>query len=114
MPHAKTGRLVPLATTSPARSAFAPDVQTFAEAGVRGVDTANWYGLVGPAATPREVVARLNGELAKITATPDFREQLERQGLEVQFGTPEQFGTFIQAEYDKWGKVIKTLGLKPE
>ena len=112
MPHAKSGRLVPLATTSPARSPFAPEVPTFAESGVRGVDTANWYGLVGPAATPREVIAKLNGELAQITAAPDYREQLERQGLEVQFGTPEQFAAFILAEYDKWGKVIRTLDLK--
>jgi len=112
MPSARSGRLVPLATTSPVRSAFAPDVPTFAESGVRGVDTANWYGLVGPAATSREVIAKLHGELAQITATPDYREQLERQGLEVQFGTPEQFAAFIQAEYDKWGKVIKTLDLK--
>jgi len=112
MPYARSGRLVPLATTSPVRSAFAPDVPTFAESGVRGVDTANWYGLVGPAATSREVIAKLHGELAQITATPDYREQLERQGLEVQFGTPEQFAAFIQAEYDKWGKVIKTLDLK--
>jgi tripartite-type tricarboxylate transporter receptor subunit TctC len=114
MPHAQTGRLVPLATTSPARSPFAPNVPTFAESGVRGVDTANWYGLVGPAATPRDVIGKLHAELARITATPDYREQLERQGLEVQFGTPEQFAAFIQAEYDKWGKVIKTLNLKPE
>lgn len=112
MPHAKTGRLVPLATTSAARSAFAPDVPTFAESGVRGVDTANWYGLVSPAATSREVIAKLNGELARVTATPDYREQLERQGLELKFGTPEQFAAFIQAEYDKWGKVIRTLDLK--
>jgi tripartite-type tricarboxylate transporter receptor subunit TctC len=112
MPHAQTGRLVPLATTSPARSAFAPDVPTFAESGVRGVDTANWYGLVGPAATSREVIAKLHAELAQITATQDYRGQLERQGLEVQFGTSEQFAAFIQAEYDKWGKVIRMLDLK--
>ena len=112
MPHAQAQRLVPLATTSPTRSAFAPDVPTFVEQGVRGVDTANWYGLVGPAALSKEVVGRLHGELARITAAPDYREQLERQGLELQFATPEQFTVFIQAEYDRWGKVIRSLSLQ--
>lgn len=112
MQHAQTGRLVPLATTSPTRSGFAPDVPTFAETGVRGVDTANWYGLVGPAATSKEVIAKLNAELARITAAPDYRQELKRQGLELQFSTPEQFAAFILAEYDKWGKVIKLLDLK--
>jgi tripartite-type tricarboxylate transporter receptor subunit TctC len=112
MPYAQAGKLVALATTSPTRSESAPDVPTFAETGVRGVDTANWYGLVAPAGASREVVGRLHGELTKITATQDYREQLKRQGLDVQFGTPEQFAAFIQAEYDKWGKVIKSLDLK--
>ena len=112
MPHAQTKRLVALATTSPVRSAFAPDVPTFVESGVRGVETANWYALAAPAATPKDVIGRLHGELVKIAAVPDYREQLERQGLELQTSTPEQFSAFLQAEYDKWGKVIKSLWAK--
>ena len=112
IPFVQTKRLVALATTSPARSAFAPEVPTFAEAGVRGLETANWYGLAAPAATAKDVIGRLHGELVKITAAPDYRQQIEQHGLEVQSGTPEQFAAFIQAEYDKWGRVIKSLKLQ--
>ena len=112
MPHVQTKRLVALATTSPARSALAPEVPTFVEAGVKGVETANWYALVAPAATPRDIIGKLHGELVKITAVPDYREQLEKQGLELKTGTPEQFAAFLQAEYGKWGKVIKSLKLQ--
>ena len=112
MPHVQTKRLVALATTSPARSALAPEVPTFVEAGVKGVETANWYALVAPAATPRDIIGKLHGELVKISAAPDYREQLEKQGLELQTSTPEQFAAFLQAEYDKWGKVIKSLKLQ--
>jgi len=111
LPHVQAKRLAALATTSPARSAFAPDVPTFAEAGVRGLETSNWYGLAAPAATSREIIDRLHGELARITATPDYRQQVEQHGLERQSSTPGEFAVFLQAEYDKWGRVIKSLKL---
>jgi tripartite-type tricarboxylate transporter receptor subunit TctC len=111
-PHVQAKRLVALATTSPTRSALAPEVPTFAEAGVRGLETSNWYGLAAPAATPREIIDRLHGELAKIAAAPDYRDQLEKFGLERESSTPEQFAAFMQAEYDKWGRVIKSLKLQ--
>lgn len=112
MPHVRSKRLVALAVTSPARSALAPEVPTFAESGVRGVETANWYALAAPAATPRDIIGRLHGELVKVAAVPDYREQLEKQGLELQTCTPEQFAAFLQAEYEKWGRVIQSLKLQ--
>jgi tripartite-type tricarboxylate transporter receptor subunit TctC len=111
-PHVQAKRLVALATTSPARSALAPEVPTFAEAGVRGLETANWYALAAPAATPKDVIGKLHGEVVRIGAMPEYRDQLEKFGLELQTSTPEQFAAFLQAEYELWGKVIKSLKLQ--
>ena len=107
-PHMSTKRLVALAITSPKRSPLAPELPTFRELGYPRVEAPS-YSIVAPAATPREVVARLSEELARIAALPDYREQLERQGFEPQSSTPAQFSAFLQAEHDKWGRIIKTL-----
>jgi tripartite-type tricarboxylate transporter receptor subunit TctC len=108
-PHVRSKRLVALAVTSPARSPVAPELPTFRELGYPRVEAPSWYSIVAPAATPREVVGRLHEELAKVSAMPDYREPLERQGLEPQSSTPDQFAAFLQSEHEKWGRVIKTL-----
>ena len=105
-------RLVGLAVTSPKRTPQAPDIPTLIEQGIKGVEAPSWYSIAAPAATPREVVTRLHGEIVKLAATPDYRTPLERQALEPTTTTPEQFASFLQAEYDKWGRVIR--GLKPQ
>ena len=112
MPHVRAKRLVALAVTSPARSPIAPEVPTLVELGLRGVEAPSWYAIVAPAATPRVVTGKLHGELAAITTLPDYRVQLERQAMEPTTSTPEQFAAFLKAEYDKWGKVIKSLKLQ--
>ena len=112
MAHVRSKRLVALAVTSPARSPIAPELPTFAELGYPRVEAPSWYSIMAPAAAPREVVGRLHEELVKIAAMPDYREPLQRQGFEVQSSTPEQFAAFLQAEYDKWGRVIRAL--KPQ
>lgn len=110
MPLVRTNRLVALAVTSPARLPDAPDVPTLVEAGVPGIEEAqSWYGLVAPAAAPREVIDRLQGESVKITALPAYRAALEGQGMEPESSTPEQFAAFLKSEYNKWGKVIGPL-----
>jgi tripartite-type tricarboxylate transporter receptor subunit TctC len=109
MPHVRSKRLVALAATSPTRSPIAPELPTFTELAFPGVQAPSWYSIVAPAATPREIVVRLHEELVKISAMVDYREPLERQGFEPQSSTPEQFAAFLQAEYDKWGKVIRGL-----
>jgi len=109
VPHMRSGRLVALAVTSPARLPQVPEVPTLPEAGVRGVDVPLWYALVAPAATPKDIVAKLHGELVNITALPDYRGILEKQALVPTSTTPEQFAEFLRREYDKWGKVIQTL-----
>ena len=112
MPHVRSKRLVALAVTSPSRSPIAPELPTFAELGYSRVEAPSWYSVVAPAATSRDVVGRLHEELARVAAMPDYREQLERQGLEPQSSTPGEFAAFLQAEYDKWGRVIRAL--KPQ
>jgi tripartite-type tricarboxylate transporter receptor subunit TctC len=109
VPHLRSKRLVALAVTSPARSPIIPEVPTFAELGYPRVEAPSWYSLLAPAATARDVVGRLHEELARIAALPDYREQLERQGMEPQSSTPGEFAAFLQAEYDKWGRVIGAL-----
>jgi len=78
---------------------------------VKGVEAPSWYSIVAPAATPKDVVGRLHGELVKITALPDYQGLLQKQALEPTTTTPEQFAVFLQAEYDKWGRVIQALKL---
>lgn len=112
MGHVRSKRVVALAVTSPKRSPIAPDVPTLTELGVQGVEAPSWYSIVAPVASPREVIARLHGEIVSLAALPEYRAPLEKQALEPTTTTPEQFATFLQAEYDKWGKVIKALKLQ--
>lgn len=112
MPHVRSKRLIALAVTSPVRSPVAPEVPTLVELGVRGVEAPSWYSIVAPAATPRPIVDKLHGELVAIVALPDFRKLMLRQALEPTTTTPEEFATFLRAEYDKWGKIIKSLKIQ--
>lgn len=114
MPHFKSGRLRALATTGAKRSPLMPELPTFAESGVPGYSASGWYGIVAPAATPKDVIARLNSELIRILRTPDIAERLNSMAAEPAPGTPEQFGSFLRAEIDKWAKVVKAAGIKAE
>jgi tripartite-type tricarboxylate transporter receptor subunit TctC len=114
MPFVRANRLVALAVTSPRRSPLAPEIPTLAESGVTGVDVPSWYTVVAPARTPRAVADRLRGELGRIAANPDFREQIGRQAIEARTLAPGEWPTFIRAELDKWGKVVRSVGIKPD
>jgi tripartite-type tricarboxylate transporter receptor subunit TctC len=109
--YVKSKRLIGLAVTSPKRAENAPEIPTLVELGVRGVEAPSWYSIAAPAATPREHVTKLHGEIVQLTATPDYRTPLERNALEPATTTAEEFAAFLQAEYDKWGGVIKALKL---
>jgi tripartite-type tricarboxylate transporter receptor subunit TctC len=111
MSYVRANRVVALAVTSPKRSPLAPEVPTLAELNVRGVEAPSWYSVVAPSAVPNEVVARLHAEIVAINALSDYRAALEKQALEPATTTPEQFASFLKAEYDKWGRVIKGLKL---
>jgi tripartite-type tricarboxylate transporter receptor subunit TctC len=107
LPHAQAGRLRVLATAGAQRSMVGPDYPTFDEAGVRGVDVDFWYGMLAPTNLPRDIVARLNTEIAAILRVTEVRDGLRRQGLEPVTGTPEQFAQLIRTDLAKWARVVK-------
>ena len=109
----KAGKLRALAVTSAQRSSALPDVPTVAEAGLPGFEASSWFGLLAPAGTPKEIVAKLNGEVAKWLATPDAKEKLAAQGAIANTGlTPDDFTRHIATETAKWQKVVKESGAK--
>jgi tripartite-type tricarboxylate transporter receptor subunit TctC len=112
MPHVKGGKLKALAVTSAQRSAAAPELPTVAESGLPGYEAIAWNGLLAPAGTPKEVIARLNAELRAVLESPDIRQRFEAQGFSATWNTPAAYGSFLQAEVDKWAKVVKTSGAK--
>jgi tripartite-type tricarboxylate transporter receptor subunit TctC len=108
----QAGRLRPLAAAGHARSPILPDVPTFEELGIKGVDVSLWFGLSGPAHMPSAVVARLNTEIEKILAMADVRDALNRQGGVPMGGSPQRYDDFIRAEQARWGNVIRTNNIK--
>jgi tripartite-type tricarboxylate transporter receptor subunit TctC len=113
LPHVKAGKLRALAVTGATRAAPLPDVPTMVEAGVPNYEATAWFGYFAPAGTPREVIDRLNAEVAKTLAMPDVRERLAPGGLsELPGGTPERFGELVKSEIAKWSRVIKESGAK--
>jgi tripartite-type tricarboxylate transporter receptor subunit TctC len=108
------GKLRVLAVTTTKRSRLFPEVPTMAEAGVPGYDAMNWYGMVVPAGTPAEIVAKLNGALRKIMSQPEVRERLEHAGMEATSSTPEQFQNLMAGERIKWGALIRKAGIHAE
>ena len=114
VPHVKSGRLRALGVTSLTRSQAAPAVATLNEQGVKGFETASWYGVVVPAGTPRDIIAKLNAEIVRALADPQVRNWMVSDGAEIVGDTPEQFTAFFKSELHKWGKAVKVSGAKPE
>jgi tripartite-type tricarboxylate transporter receptor subunit TctC len=109
----RSGHIRPLAVGSKARLSQHPNVPTVAESGVPGFEAVSWFGVWAPAGTPRDVVVKLNADIQKVFADPDFREKfLDRALLDPITGSPEQFAEFIKAEAAKWSKVVKDAKLK--
>ena len=105
--HIKGGKLRPLAVTTARRSSVLPDVPTLQEAGLKDFDIGTWFGVLAPAATPKDVVARLSAEMAKIVASPDFAQRMEAIGAEPIGGTPDQMAKRIDDETVKFAKLVK-------
>jgi tripartite-type tricarboxylate transporter receptor subunit TctC len=114
LPQVKAGKLRALAVSGSSRTPLAPEVPTVAEAGVPGYELTVWFGLVAPAGTPREVIAKLNAEVIRILAMPDVRERFLAQGVEPVGSTPEQFGDHIRGQMAKWSEVVRKAGVKAE
>jgi tripartite-type tricarboxylate transporter receptor subunit TctC len=113
MPHVKSGRLRAIAVTAGKRSPAFPDLPTIAESGVAGYEMILWYGLIGPAGIPGEIVGRLNAEVGKVLRDADVSTRLANQGVEASPSTPQQFAALIAADLKKYSKVVKQTG-KPE
>jgi len=112
--HIKAGRLRAIAVASDKRFPLLPDVPTVAEAGLPGYEATVWWGLVAPAKTPRDIVQKLNAETNQALANPAIAKKLSELGVVVTPGSPEQFGTYINAQTDLWSGVVKSGGIQPE
>jgi tripartite-type tricarboxylate transporter receptor subunit TctC len=108
----KAGRLRVVAITGAKRSPLLPDAPTVAEAGLPGFDVTSWYGLFAPAAIPRELVTKLNADIAAVLAAPDVRERLSSSGAEPASMSPESFSQLVREEISKWSKVVRESGAK--
>jgi tripartite-type tricarboxylate transporter receptor subunit TctC len=114
LPHVKAGRLRALAVSSAKRSALVPDLPTVDEAGVPGYRMQVWFGVVAPAATPKDVIAKLNIEVNRIISSPEVKERFALAGVEVVGGSAESFGAHIKEQVDTWGKVVKDANIKAD
>jgi len=112
VPHIKSGKLRAIAVTSARRALALPDLPTIAEAGVPGYEVTSWNGMLAPAGTPADVIARLNTEFNKIIATPAMRQKMIDNGYEPMGGPPEKFGAKIHSEILKWAPVVKAAGVR--
>ena len=114
MAYLKAGRLRPLGLTTLSRIEALPNVPTIAEAGVPGYESVQWFGMLVPAGTSRSIIERLHQEITRSLRAPDMKERLTALGLTAVGSTPEEFGAYIKSETEKWAKVIKSMGIRPE
>jgi len=112
--HVRSGKMRALAITSIKRGDDLPDVPSVAESGVRGFEAVTWFGFVAPAGTPKDIVSRLNAEIAKALQAPDVRKKLGDQGADILGGSPEQFGNLIKTDIARWAPVVKQSGAKAD
>ena len=114
IPHVRSGRLRALGVTGAHRSSIAQELPTVAEAGVPGYEAVQWYGMLAPAQTPKEIITRLHRELIAVLQMPEVKERFAADGGDPAGNTPEAFGRYIRSETEKWARVVKAAGIKPE
>ena len=114
LPQMRAGKIRGLAVTTGKRAPMIPEVPTIAEAGLPGYEAPNWYGLVAPAGTPKAIIARLNRETVKVLEMPEVRDAYFASGLLPQSSTPEAFRAYIKSEVEKWGELIKRIGIRAD
>ena len=113
-PYVKSGQLRALGTGGAKRSPVLPDIPTIAEAGVPGYQATNWWGIIAPAGTPKEIIDRVHAALAAAQDSPDTQKLLESEGADIVRMSSEEFGAFMVSEMAKWGKVVKESGIKAQ
>lgn len=114
-PHAKTGKLKILAAATAKRLALRPDLPTVSEAGFPGFESGTWFGILGPANLPRDIVAKIHADVTRILSAPEFREQnITKLGLETVAISPEQFAQLIRTDLEHWGKLVRATGAKAD
>jgi tripartite-type tricarboxylate transporter receptor subunit TctC len=113
-PNVRAGKLKALGTSGKARSNVLPEVPTVSEAGVPGYDAIIWLGLMAPAGTPKPVVDKLNAEIRRIVNDADLKAAWEKQGAMPMTMTPEEFGRFMREDIEKWARIVKISGAKPD
>jgi len=113
-PHIKSGRLRALGVTGSKRAPGAEDIPTIAEAGVPGYEAVQWYGLLAPTGTSRDIITKLHAGVVRALQNPDIRQRLLNDGAEPVGSSPEEFSAYLRAETTKWAKVVQAAGIKPE
>jgi tripartite-type tricarboxylate transporter receptor subunit TctC len=114
LPHVRSGKVVALATTTAKRSPLAPEIPTMSEGGIKDFEMATWYGMLAPAGTPPELVAKIQRDSARVLSDPETRERLTKMGVDLILNTPEEFRTYLNSEIARYTKIIKAAGLKAE
>ncbi len=114
LPHVRSGKLKALAVTTAKRSIAVPDLPTVAESGLPGYEATAWFGVLAPAATPPQIILRLNAAIVTIVHTRDMQERLMAEGAEAVGNTPEQFAQIVKSDIAKWAKVVKASRARPD
>ena len=114
IPHIRSGKLKPIATGGSARAATLPDLPTIAEAGVPGYEVVGWNGILAPANTPRPIIDKLNTAILAALKTPEMEKLLSEQGIEPAGNSPEEFAQLLHADIEKWIRVTREAGIKPQ
>jgi tripartite-type tricarboxylate transporter receptor subunit TctC len=112
--YVKDGRLRALGVTTLKRAEALPNVPSISEAGLPGYESTQWFGILAPAATPRPIIDRLNQEIVRVLQNREMKDRINMEGGEVVGSSPEDFAKHIKSETEKWAKVIKAAGIKPE
>ena len=112
IPMIKAGKIKAIAVSGERRLSALPQVPTFAEAGLPGMDMKVWFGVLAPAGTPKDVITRINAEFNKALKTPELSKRLSDEGADPAGGTPEQFVALIKDDIPRWGKLVKESGAK--
>lgn len=114
LPQVRSGKLRGVAVTGANRSTIAPDFPTVAESGLIGYEVVTWFGVLAPAATPEDIVTRLNHEIVRLLGLAGVKEQIAKQGFEIVGNSPEQFAVFLREENAKWARIVKESGARAD